>query len=233
MGSNTTKVFPLESGAIVTIPSWLKTNSIHSRDESSSAASCDLLFVCTGNICRSAYLHARAQQLLSPPWVVASAGTGALVGQDVDGPMRRQLDARGVSYAHRARQLTAGITHSSAVVVALTAAHWHYVIEEDPTCLRRAFTAHALAAAGARFWSEGDWDAVLFDEDDQPRPRAERLASWRSQLFSFVKAAGGMGAFADVADPYRRGEDAAVACARECDEILDVLVRSLRRLETA
>ena len=51
-----------------------------------------ILFVCTANICRSAWAEARAQQLL-PGYRIASAGTHALRGRGIDPTMAQTLPA--------------------------------------------------------------------------------------------------------------------------------------------
>ncbi|KGE70705.1 low molecular weight protein-tyrosine-phosphatase [Spirochaeta lutea] len=71
-----------------------------------------VLFVCTGNICRSPLAHALFQskvdeQDLQADFYVESAGThGYHIGEDADPRMRSTAAQRGVPFHHRARQFS-------------------------------------------------------------------------------------------------------------------------------
>ena len=55
-----------------------------------------ILFVCTGNICRSPYAERRLRQLLPEAGIeIASAGTGAVVGSDIETETRDALRRKG------------------------------------------------------------------------------------------------------------------------------------------
>ena len=62
----------------------------------SYGASPRLLFVCTANICRSAYAEVRARQMLGldAGWAFFSAGVPGTVGREMDPPMVAQAVAR-------------------------------------------------------------------------------------------------------------------------------------------
>lgn len=105
----------------------------------SKAASKRVLFVCTGNICRSPVaellFNARAKEA-GLPWTAASAGIAAEVGLGVSSGSRRLLDARGLDYSgHRARQVTDAMMRDADVVYALDAGH--------RSALKRHFPEHA------------------------------------------------------------------------------------------
>ena len=63
----------------------------------SYGASPRLLFVCTANICRSAYAEVRARQMLGldAGWAFFSAGVPGTVGREMDPPMVAQAVAQG------------------------------------------------------------------------------------------------------------------------------------------
>jgi protein-tyrosine phosphatase len=71
-----------------------------------------LLFVCTGNICRSPLAHAVFEHQASAAggdlsFEVESAGTDAYhVGEDADSRMRATAARRGVPFNHRARRIS-------------------------------------------------------------------------------------------------------------------------------
>lgn len=97
-----------------------------------------LLFVCTGNICRSP----TAERLAAALGVGASsAGTRAVIGH----PMHPQAalvlaGLGGDASGFVARQLTPAIAGSADLVLAMTAAHRDAVLELAPRQLHRTFT---------------------------------------------------------------------------------------------
>ena len=86
-----------------------------------------VLFVCTGNTCRSPLAAAlAAARLESAGWQarVASAGTGAADG-DLASPLARRVAAEiGLDLSrHRARAVTREMLESAAIILTMTPAH--------------------------------------------------------------------------------------------------------------
>lgn len=100
-----------------------------------------ILVVCTGNVCRSPYIHLRlAHDLADLDIDVESAGTGALVGHPVDPGSAALLDAAGVPWSEfRARQLTAPMVEQADLVLTATRGHRRRVVQEAPAALQRTF----------------------------------------------------------------------------------------------
>lgn len=67
-----------------------------------------ILFVCSGNICRSPYAEAAARASLDPDrFAVSSAGTVAMAGDSATSPMRQVASERGLDLrSHRATPLS-------------------------------------------------------------------------------------------------------------------------------
>lgn len=105
-----------------------------------------LLFVCTGNICRSPVaerlLDAGLRSLGLPDLVeVRSAGTQAAVGRAIHPASAEALIALGGDAGDfAARQLTADEVASADLVLTMTRSHRRAVLALDPRGLRRTFT---------------------------------------------------------------------------------------------
>ena len=86
-----------------------------------------LLFVCSGNICRSSMAAAIAQRAADSKTIALraeSCGTRALVGEPAEPNAQEMVSELGLSLAgHRARQVTREMVLDAALVVALTRLH--------------------------------------------------------------------------------------------------------------
>jgi protein-tyrosine-phosphatase len=115
-----------------------------------------LLFVCTGNICRSPYALFRTRLLLEmrlgarwASWFdVASGGTGAVVGAEMHPLSRAQLGPLSTHpdvAAFRGRQLPARDVELADLVLTVSRSHRSAVLELEPRALRSTFTLPEFA----------------------------------------------------------------------------------------
>ena len=115
----------------------------------------DVLFVCTGNVCRSPMAELFFLACAAPGAVeVESAGLAALVGQPIDTSAAIVLADVGLDPTrHRARQFTPELALAADLVLAAEREHRDDVIAAAPAAHRRVFTmkefARLLPAAGA------------------------------------------------------------------------------------
>jgi protein-tyrosine phosphatase len=109
-----------------------------------------ILFVCTGNVCRSpmaerlaiAYGAQRHFQHLD----VSSAGTRALIGYPIEPRAARSLEKLGGDTSNFAsRKLTPTIAADADLVLCMTKAHRDDVLELAPHQLHRTFTLREAA----------------------------------------------------------------------------------------
>jgi protein-tyrosine-phosphatase len=139
-----------------------------------------LLFVCTGNICRSPFarFHTRLllEMRLGPRWAswfdVASGGTGAVVGAEMHPLSRAQLGPLATHpdvAAFRARQLPARDVEMADLVLTVSRSHRSAVLELEPRALRSTFTLPEFA----RLLDGVDHAALPAD----PRERAHALVA--------------------------------------------------------
>ncbi|HHZ16127.1 MAG TPA: protein tyrosine phosphatase [Clostridia bacterium] len=111
-----------------------------------------VLFVCTGNTCRSTmaevlardFLHRRALEGgISPDDMVIevlSAGTGAIEGEPAAPQARAVMEERGLDLSqHRARFLTAKMMQEADLILTMTEKHKQYIEEIMPEAKGKVF----------------------------------------------------------------------------------------------
>lgn len=109
-----------------------------------------LLFVCSGNRCRSPLAAAIAARLLSrrlgveefellgAGYRVESAGTACLRGERPTGEMESEARARGLDIsAHRSRPLTLSLIEEADAIFVMTKAHGESILEFSPDAVER------------------------------------------------------------------------------------------------
>jgi protein-tyrosine phosphatase len=112
----------------------------------------NVLFVCTGNICRSPFAERLVRVRARNPGLVATASAGVrpLRGHAIDRPIAAALQSYGVDpHGHRARAVTAGFVAAADLVLTAESAHRARVLQMDPGALRRTFTLREFAHLGA------------------------------------------------------------------------------------
>ena len=175
---------------------------------SDAAEPLQVLFVCTANISRSPYLELAARSRATGDGVrFASAGVYARDDTLIDPAMAVELTARGiVSEAFRSRRLTPAMVDEADLVLTAEAGHRAAILDEHPIATRKVLTV-------------GQADRALDRVD--PGIRGAALPA------ALVAVRGGATADLDIVDPYRRGPEAAHACAAILDLVVDRLLARL------
>lgn len=177
-----------------------------------------IVFVCTGNICRSpAAERLLAARLPSGAGVtVESMGTQALVGEAISAPMAALLTDAGVNASDFAARLaTTSLLQSADLVVGLSRAHRAAAVSLQPRLIRKAFTLRELSRLAGQI-------PVEISERDPLVVRLRILAEAAAQARHPAAAA-----LDDIEDPYRQSNAAyarSFAAIRESiDDIAGVL----------
>ncbi|TGO05800.1 Low molecular weight protein-tyrosine-phosphatase Wzb [Serinibacter arcticus] len=128
---------------------------------------------------------------------VVSAGTGALVGEPISGPMVPLLERAGADTAtFEARLLTPDDVRSADLVLALTLEHRSHAVVAWPGALRRTFTLLELARLAEHVGRD-----ALPEGDAAERLRALVPLAIRARGIVRVPPEED-----DVPDPYRRSD---------------------------
>ncbi|MDD3717559.1 MAG: hypothetical protein PHP28_02710 [Actinomycetota bacterium] len=114
----------------------------------------DILFVCTGNICRSPMAEALFQSRLIKDYpeiaadaLVHSAGISAIEGNPSTSSAVQAMDLWGIDLEpHRASELTPGILLEADVILAMAREHLLSIERMEPRALERSTTFKHLAA---------------------------------------------------------------------------------------
>ncbi|MFE4470874.1 low molecular weight phosphatase family protein [Leifsonia sp. NPDC056824] len=178
-----------------------------------------VLFVCTGNICRSAMAERLLAARLPPSAgpgegvVVRSAGTRAVVGRSISSQTRPRVRAFGGDPdGFVASQLTEATIAGSDLVLALTREHATRVTALDPGAFSRTFTLLEFARAIEGFAAEGD-------PGDPLRWRALTDRAVDARRHGLLPPRGDD----DIDDPYGRPDEAFDVMASRLVPAIDIL----------
>ncbi|WCC80114.1 protein tyrosine phosphatase [Cutibacterium equinum] len=176
-----------------------------------SAGPLRIHFVCTANICRSAYCQARAAHLFNPSrFEVSSSGIQAEEGVPMWGRMRRELKHRQSEVpATSSTQTTIDAVQSADLILTMTADQRDAIVGWWPQVMKRTFTLPQFVAIASGL----TWD----DPTMGPRQVVDKAFQHRSAV----------GTTHDIEDPYRQSAEVVRACADELDGLLEDLEHML------
>jgi protein-tyrosine-phosphatase len=172
-----------------------------------------VLFVCTGNICRSPTAEALARRELERypgvPIQVSSAGSHALEGNPAASRSLLAAAARGAALeAHHARELTRRRVRAAGLVLCMAAEHRPFVLSYDRSAARRTFVLAAFARAAMQW----EW-----------------LARSPAELVDLAVEHARDLPGDDVDDPLGQPAEAYAACAERLDALVTPVVAALAR----
>lgn len=165
----------------------------------------EALFVCTGNIARSASgevisKHLAAEYGLEDKWIFASAGTGALVGHGVYEHVANELVERGYNpEGFASRQLNGQIIENATIILVAEKVHADWIVRE---------------------WPQHHAKIKLLKQVARIREDARR-----AEPLSYLYSHGARPLDSDkLEDPYRRGPAAAKVAVDEVEQSLRVIL---------
>jgi len=179
-----------------------------------------ILYVCTGNICRSPLaerlLRARLDAALgqrAKAFSITSAGTHGWDGAAMDRLAAAELARLGGDpAAFRSKLLTPQHIESSDLVLTATRAHRSFVLSDVPQALRRTFTMCEFA----------DLVDGFSCDNETARGSTEALVAWAASRRGSAR----LDAY-DIADPYGASGQAHTSVANQISACVDRTVAAL------
>jgi protein-tyrosine phosphatase len=173
-----------------------------------------VLFVCTGNICRSPMAEAFARRELGnypgAGLSFASAGSHALEGNPATQPGVVAVADRGGDLAsHRARELSRRRVRDADLILVMASEHLPYVLAFDRSAADRAFVLGAFARA---------------------LPDLAEAARSPEQLVAIAARRLRVRDGDDVEDPIGASPEVYADCAEQIDELVTPVVAALAKL---
>jgi protein-tyrosine phosphatase len=170
-----------------------------------------VLFVCTGNICRSPTAEALARRELArypgAPIQLSSAGSHALEGNPAASRSMLAASSRGASLErHFARELTRRRVRAADLILCMAAEHRPFVLSYDRAAAGRTF----LLASFARVASQWDW-----------------LATSPADLVALAAGHAREQPGDDIDDPLGQSSEAYAACAERLDSLVTPVIAAL------
>ncbi len=134
----------------------------------------NILFICSGNVCRSVMAEALLKDRLTDNKIkIQSAGISAFNGGSILPNTDRILRSRGIEYTGKSQSVTLELIKWSDLILTMTRSHKYILLSQIPTIKDKLFTLKEYVE------STGDFDI------DIP---AENLDSYRQCLEDLERA---------------------------------------------
>jgi protein arginine phosphatase len=108
----------------------------------------NILFVCTGNTCRSPMAEAILKNKNLPNVEVKSAGVYAIDGQHASGHVKTVLAEKQIQHEHRSRLLTEQDVEWATYILSMTSSHREAILQYFPSAVGKVFTIKDFAGEG-------------------------------------------------------------------------------------
>lgn len=187
-----------------------------------------VLFVCTGNICRSPlgeFLFQKEMSPLSQDIAVSSAGTMAVVGGNIPAEILDIAAQYGAPIQnHRPRQITNDVIRGADLVLTAERSHRAEVVGSMPRASVSTFTLKQFA----RLFSAHE---TAIDNGEITRPEVRNLKELVAEIADFRSLAPPPEAPEDddIEDPYRQSLTKYIAAGETISDSVSVIAKNFRK----
>lgn len=134
-----------------------------------------LLFVCTGNTCRSPMAMEYARKVF-PHWEIKSAGLFAM-GDSISAGAKAALQKEGIESAHISESVSQALLDWADTIITMTAAHKAHILSMDPSLL--VYTLKEAAGGSGDVQDPFGGSAQVYEQTlNEIKNHVERLKQW-------------------------------------------------------
>ncbi len=194
----------------------------------------NILFVCTGNTCRSPMAEALLRKMAEEKGLdleIRSAGVFAETGAAASAGAQKALQQRGIKMEHQAQLVTSKLINWSDIILTMTLGHKQQLLAQYPASMNKTFTlkefvlsdentekllerlneiqAERIMKETLKEQGDKQWKELQEEEERLTQELTQRLAGW------------------DVSDPFGMDDEVYEACAQELESLLKKLVQEI------
>lgn len=189
----------------------------------------NILFVCTGNTCRSPMAEAMLRNMAQQRGLsisVRSVGVSTMDGMPTSAEALTALQKRGITHQGTSERMTKDAVGWATLILTMTARHKQSLLQLYPEAVDYTFTLKEYV------YQEEDWMANvtelehLYSEMQIQQALGGQLTDEQRQRLLHLESS--LPSF-DIADPFGGTQAIYEACALELEEMLTILVEKLEQ----